>query len=143
MELPGANPCTRPTGLGRVGKHAVPPGKKQHARVALQGSREHLRTFDTESNTIILDCRDRRLRDARERGELILAQLLQLPQGPDRFANRDLDAPFCRTKFLDPAPPVIMGRQGQHQYLDLGSLDTVDHSPLEAESAGPMSDPLP
>lgn len=36
-----------------------------------------------------------------------------------------------------------MGGYRYHQNLDLGSLDSIDHAPLDAESRGAVPGPLP
>ena len=70
-------------GSGRGLGCRVPAREHQHSRVTLECASENLRPLDAESDAIVLDGGNCRLRNARKLGELILAQLLQLTN--DRF----------------------------------------------------------
>ncbi len=55
--------------------------------MAHQGLSENLGAFDPQTDPIILDRRNRRLRNARSRRQLILAQLLQLSDDSNMFID--------------------------------------------------------
>jgi len=63
------------TGLGRRFLGDIPARKDEHGRMTLERTRDHLSPFDAKVYAVILNGRNRRLRDPGERRKLILAQL--------------------------------------------------------------------
>jgi len=55
--------------------------------MALQRPRKDLCSFHSEVNSIVLDRRNRGLRNTRSFGEFILAQFLEFPENPDRLTH--------------------------------------------------------
>src|SRR5690606_24115446 len=102
-----------------------------------------LRAFHAKPNTIVLNGRDRRLRDPREGGKVVLTQLLKLAQDPNRLSDGDLNTLLRRTKILHLRPPVVMSGERHHENPDLGDFNSVDDTPLDAKPRGAMSCPLP
>ena len=80
--------------------------------MTLQGARENLGPFDPQIDPSVLDCRDRGLGNARQLGELVLAQLLQLAQDTERLADGDLGSLSGRMELAHRAVEVeITGRR--------------------------------
>jgi len=113
-----------------------PPRKDQHCGVAPQRSREHFRTLHAKIHPIILNSRQRRLRDSRLLRQFVLAQLLELPHDSNRLANRDVNIPpgfsidsLCHGSLS----PVVVDRDVDHLNQDLLANDPVDHPVLKSE----------
>ena len=68
----------------------IPTGKYQNCGVALQRSRKNFCSFNSKINAIILNRRNRGLRNTRPLRQFILAQFLEFPENPDRFTNRNI-----------------------------------------------------
>ena len=64
-----------------------PAWEDKHCRVAPERAGKHLRSFNSEADSAVLDGGDGGLRDAREIGKLGLAQLLEFPQNADGFSD--------------------------------------------------------
>lgn len=86
--------------LGRTFGGLVPSGKNQHGRVTAERSSKHLGALNAQPNPIALDGRQRRLRNATELRELVLAESLKLSDDAYRFAYGNLRALLGRTKIL-------------------------------------------
>lgn len=69
----------------------VPARKHQNRRMNLERPREHLGALDAEIHTVPLDSGDGRLGNPGQSSQLVLAELLQLPNDPNRLAHRDID----------------------------------------------------
>jgi hypothetical protein len=69
----------------------VPTREEQHGGVNTQSPRNHLGSLNTKLNTVVLNGRNRRLRNARQLGEAILAEFLKLANDANRFANGDIE----------------------------------------------------
>lgn len=54
----------------------LPSWKDQHRRVALESPSKDLGSFDTQIDPVVLDSRERRLRDARRPRQVVLTHLL-------------------------------------------------------------------
>jgi hypothetical protein len=61
-------------------KRNLPTREDERCRMALEGAGKNLGAFDTEIHSAILDSGNSGLRNAREFGELTLAQLLEFAQ---------------------------------------------------------------
>lgn len=61
----------------------------------LESPREHLGALDAGVHPVPLDRGDGRLGNPLQGSQLVLAELLQLPNDPNRLAHRDIDASAC------------------------------------------------
>jgi len=78
--------------------------------MTIEGTGKYLRALDAQIHAAIFDGRNSRLRNAREFGQLALAQFFKLSQDTDRFSRRDLDAFFAGRNSFISRPPVIVFR---------------------------------
>src|SRR5512139_2697992 len=76
----------------------VPPGEHQHCGVALESASKNLRTLHTKANAVVLDRRNRGLRNTREFSQLVLTELLKLANDANRFADTHRGAALGWTK---------------------------------------------
>ncbi len=72
----------------------VPVREYQYRRMTLEPSRQHLCPLNPQVDPVILNGRDRGLRNTRQFGELALRELLELAENAHRIADGNLDAPL-------------------------------------------------
>src|SRR5712691_8722032 len=108
-----------------------------------QGLSENLRPLDSQTDPIILDRRDRRLRNTRSLRQLILAHPLQLSDDSHRLSDRNRNALLCRTVSLHSRPPIIMRRKRLNIEGKVLRHYSVDDPPLQTETRGAPPAPLP
>ena len=77
-----------------------PTGAHQDRWMAPERPGDDLRAVDTEIHAVILNARDGGLRNTRQRGELILTQVLKFPHETNRFAHRALNRFLARRNGL-------------------------------------------
>ena len=68
--------------------------------MAFQRSRQNLGPLNAETNAIVFNSGKGCLGNARDRGELVLTQLLKLTKDAHRFPNRDGNTFFRRAIFF-------------------------------------------
>lgn len=78
----------------------LPAGKNQHAGMALEGPGENLGTFDTQTDSVILNGRNSGLGNPSKTSQLTLAQLLKLTKNAYGLADRNRDTPTPLPFFL-------------------------------------------
>ena len=72
--------------LGRTLGGLVPAGEDQDGRMAVKRARKHLGALDAQADAVSLNSRQRRLRNAAQFGELVLAKTLKLADDPQQPA---------------------------------------------------------
>jgi hypothetical protein len=65
----------------------LPTGKHQHGGMALERTSKNLRALDPKADAIILDRRNRGLRNFRESSQLILTEILKLTNNSNGLTN--------------------------------------------------------
>jgi hypothetical protein len=75
-----------------------PSRENQDSWVTLERTRDHFGAFNPKANTVVLDGRERGLRNPGALGKLILTKALQLADDANGFANRHVYAILCGTK---------------------------------------------
>jgi hypothetical protein len=76
----------------------LPAGKHEYGWMTLEGMGKDLCALNTLIHPTVLDSGDGRLRNARQFGQLALAQFLKFAQDADGLSHRDLNSFFCRTE---------------------------------------------
>jgi hypothetical protein len=100
--------CSSKLMSGRRLLIGIPSGKHQHRGMALKGSSKDFRAFHTKANAVVLDGRNRSLRNTREFCQLILTEFLKLANDANRFANTDRGAALSWTELTHLRPPIIV-----------------------------------
>ena len=67
--------------------------------MALKGASQDFGSLHAQIDPIVLDGRDRGLRNSRPVGELVLAQFLELADNSDGFTYTDFDRPLGLPEF--------------------------------------------
>ena len=76
----------------------LPAREDKNGRMAMQGRAKHLGPLDTKVDSTILDAGNGGLWNTTQRGELGLAETLQLANDPHRFTRSDIDALLGRNE---------------------------------------------
>ena len=92
---------------GRSLSRKLPAREHQHGGMATECAGQHFGTLNTQPNTIVLDGRKRRLRNAAPARELVLTETLKLSNDPDGFSDRDFSALLSGTELTHLRLPVI------------------------------------
>ena len=140
------NPQSREVPSARV--NLEPSNEEDSPRQPLPSETHSQQTaspIDAEFDAVVLDRRERRLRDSDQLRHLVLTQPLELPHDSHGFANRDVNvSPGSLVSFLGHIsfPPVVVRRDVYHLDQHFLGHHPVDHTVLKSKPRRSVSSPF-